>query len=65
VAANLLPIGETIERTEFAFLAAALTLVSLLALVHRSGPIHIEDVPAQGTAKELEARVALADETGT
>jgi O-antigen/teichoic acid export membrane protein len=65
VTINLLPVGETVQRTEFAFLGAAFTLLILLAIVHRTGPVHIEDVPARGTAEELEARVALADETGT
>jgi len=62
---NLVPATDAVTRAELAFGLASLLLASLLALVHRGGRTRLEDVPTAGTAQELEARVAVADETGT
>jgi O-antigen/teichoic acid export membrane protein len=65
VVINLVPSADSVTRAELAFGLSSLLLASLLALVHRGARTHPEDVPSRGTAEELEARVAVADEIGS
>lgn len=65
VAVNLIPASDAVTRAEIGFGLASLTLVGLLTLVYRDGRDRPGDVPAAGSAEELEARIAFADETGT
>ena len=65
VVVNLVPAADSVTRAEIAFGVASFTLATLLAIVHRVGRSHADDVPSSGTPEEIEARVALADEVGS
>ena len=60
---NLIPASDSVTRAEIGFAVASLTLLSLLALVHRSARRRPEDVPIGGSPEELEARIAPAADT--
>lgn len=64
VAWNLLPILDEFRRVEVGFTAAAGVLALLLFLLYRHPHVRPEDVPAPDSPKELEARLAAADEAG-
>jgi hypothetical protein len=50
------------RRIEVGFAAAAAALCALLWRAYRDPRARPEDVPGPGSAEELEARMALADE---
>ena len=63
IAWNFLPIvGDEFRRVEIGFLLTAGILFALLYLVYRRPHERAEDVPAAGSAEELEARLASIDE---
>jgi hypothetical protein len=51
------------HRVEVGFTLAAGVLLTLLLLVYRHPAERAEDVPALGSAEELEARLASIDES--
>jgi O-antigen/teichoic acid export membrane protein len=59
---NLLPLLDEFRRVEVGFLGAAILLCGLLYLLYRSPRVRVEDVPAPGSAEEIEATLAAADE---
>lgn len=60
---NFLPIvGDEFRRVEIGFLLTAGILFALLYFVYRRPHERAEDVPAAGSAEELEARLASIDE---
>jgi O-antigen/teichoic acid export membrane protein len=63
VAWNLLPaIGDEFRRVEVGFVLAAGLLLALLFAIYRRPHERAEDVPAVGSAEELEVRLATLDE---
>jgi O-antigen/teichoic acid export membrane protein len=64
VAWNFLPlVGDEFRRVEIGFALAAGLLLGLLLLVYRNPHERAEDVPAAGSAEELEAQLATIDES--
>lgn len=63
VGVNLVPAADAVTRAEVAFGLGSLTLAGLLALVHRDARGgHVGSSPDE--TDQLEARIAIADETG-
>jgi O-antigen/teichoic acid export membrane protein len=63
VAWNLLPlVGDEFRRVEIGFVIAAGLLLALLYAIYRRPHERAEDVPAAGSAEELEVRLATLDE---
>ncbi len=58
----LAPIGEEFRRVEIGFALAAGLLLGLLFLIFRRPHERLEDVPAAGSAQELETQLAAVDE---
>jgi O-antigen/teichoic acid export membrane protein len=56
------PIGEGFRRVEVGFAVSALLLLGLLFAIYRRPHERLEDVPAAGSAQELETQLAAADE---
>jgi O-antigen/teichoic acid export membrane protein len=56
------PIGEEFRRVEIGFALAAGLLLGLLYLIYRRPRERLEDVPAVGSAEELETQLAAVDE---
>jgi O-antigen/teichoic acid export membrane protein len=64
VAWNFIPIvGDEFRRVEIGFTLAAGILFALLYLLYRRPRARAEDIPAAGSAEELEARLASIDES--
>jgi O-antigen/teichoic acid export membrane protein len=64
IAWNFVPlVGNENHRVEVGFTLAAGVLLTLLFLVYRRPSERVEDVPALGSAEELEARLASIDES--
>jgi O-antigen/teichoic acid export membrane protein len=61
---TLLPVLDPFRRVEFGFTGTAATLSLLMYLLYRSHKTRPEDVIEPGSAAELEARLAAADEAG-
>jgi O-antigen/teichoic acid export membrane protein len=63
IAWNFVPlVGEEFRRIEIGFLLTAGVLFGLLYLIYRRPHERVEDVPAPGSAEELELRLAAMDE---
>jgi O-antigen/teichoic acid export membrane protein len=58
----LAPIGDEFRRVEIGFALAALLLLGLLVAIYRRPHERLEDVPAVGSAEELETKLAAVDE---
>ncbi len=58
----LADIDDVGRKVEIGFLFAAILLTSLLYLIYRRPHGHEEDVPRPGSAEEVEAKLAAADE---
>ena len=56
------PIGEEFRRVEIGFALAAGLLLGLLYVIYRRPRERLEDVPAVGSAEELETQLAAVDE---
>ena len=56
------PIGDEFRRVEIGFALAAGLLLGLLYLIYRRPRERLEDVPAVGSAEELETQLAAVDE---
>lgn len=63
-AVNLVPADDPVTRAEVAFGASTVILLALLSAVYLRGSGRASDVPVPGSAEELEARLAVADEAG-
>jgi O-antigen/teichoic acid export membrane protein len=64
IAWNFVPlVGDEFRRVEIGFLLTAGILFGLLFLIYRRPHERVEDVPAAGSAEELEARLASIDES--
>ena len=61
---NLLPVLSDFRRVELGFLGAAVALFGLLYVVYRRPVARPADVLEPGSAAELEARLAAAEEVG-
>lgn len=60
---NFVPlVGDEFRRVEIGFTLAAAVLLGLLYLIYRRPHERAEDVPAPGSAAELELRLAAVDE---
>jgi O-antigen/teichoic acid export membrane protein len=64
VGINLIPVLETFRRVEVGFTATAVILCGLLYLLYRQPHPRREDVFEPGSAMEVEAQLAAADEAG-
>jgi O-antigen/teichoic acid export membrane protein len=58
----LVPIGDEFRRVEIGFAFAASLLLGLLFAIYRRPLERLEDVPAVGSAEELETQLAAVDE---
>jgi len=61
---NLLPVLDEFRRVEVGFAGAAALLCGLLYLLYRRPQARPEDTLEPGSPRELEARLAAADEAG-
>jgi hypothetical protein len=61
---NLLPILDPFRRVEVGFALAAVVLCAMLHYLYRHPRPRDDDVLVPGSARELEARLAAADEAG-
>jgi len=64
IAWNFVPlVGDEFRRVEIGFTLAAGVLFGLLYLIYRRPHERAEDVPEAGSPEELEARLAVIDES--